>query len=137
MDPITASVVAAIAVGANMVAAEVGKQVIVDTYKSLKDLIKSKFGTDNKVSRAITDLEEDHQSKGRQMVLAEQMELQEADKNPDIVNLAMKLREALQTTDEGRQAVAKYVIDAKGAQIGVMGDHSHVEDGIHFGDPKR
>lgn len=138
MDPITGTIVAAIAAGAAAGVSEVGKQASSDLYKKLKDLVTSKFGQENKVSQAIKDLEQDCDSKGRQMVLAEQMELQKADKDPEILLLATRLREALQETDAGRQAIAKYMIDAKGAhQVVTFGDHAHVEGGIHSGDSKK
>jgi hypothetical protein len=32
-----------------------------------------------------------------------------------------------------QQVLVKQQVDAQGAQIGIMGDHAHVEGGIHFG----
>jgi hypothetical protein len=49
MDPITNAIVAAVSAGIT----DIGKKVFGDAYQGFKDLIKSKFGPDNKVCTAI------------------------------------------------------------------------------------
>ena len=133
MDPITIAIVAAVSAGIT----DIGKKAFGDAYQGFKDLIKSKFGPDSKVSTAIAELEKNPESKGRQITLAETMAQEKADQDHELINIAEQLVQALKETDQGRLAVAKYQIDAKGAQIGVMGDGAKVEGGIHFGDSKK
>jgi hypothetical protein len=133
MDPITTAIVAAVSAGIT----DIGKKAFGDAYQGLKSLIKSKFGPDNKVSTAIAELEKNPESKGRQITLTETMAQEKADQDHELINIAEQLVQALKETDQGRLAVAKYQIDAKGAQIGVMGDGAKVEGGIHFGDSKK
>lgn len=133
MDPITTAIVAAVTAGVT----EVGTKAISDAYQGLKDLIESKLGQDSKVPEAIDGLEGTPESTGRQMVLAENMALEKADWDPELVRLAEKLVQALIETKAGAKAVGKYQIDAKGAQIGVVGDNAKVEGGIHFGDSQK
>ncbi len=130
MDPITAAIIAAVTAGVT----DIGKNAFTDVYQSLKGLIKSKFGKDNKVSTAIADLEDNPKLEGRQMVLAENMAMEKADQDSDLISMAEKLVQALKETEDGRRAVAKYQIDARDAQIGVVGDNAKVEGGIRFGD---
>lgn len=137
MDPITTAIVAAVSAGVTSGMTAVGKEAILDAYKGIKNAIKSRFGKDNNISKTITDLEADPESKGRQLLLAEQIETAEADQNPDILKIAQKLTEALQSTETGRKAIAKFQVDARNAQVGVIGDMAKVEGGIHFGETKR
>lgn len=133
MDPITTAVVAAISAGLT----DVGKQAVVDAYNGLKKIIISKFGKDNQVSKAIAEVEKNPESKGQQLVLSEQIASTKADQDAEVVKIAQQLIEALKSTEDGREAIAKYQIDAKGAQVGVIGDRAKVEGGIHFGDSKK
>lgn len=133
MDFITTAIVAAVTAGVK----ETGKKAISDAYQGLKRLIQSKFGKDNNISKAIDELEDTPDSEGRKMVLAENMGLEKADKDSDLIKIAQQLVQALKETEQGRQVVAKYQIDAKGAQVGVMGDRAKVEGGMHFGGSKK
>lgn len=128
MEPITTAIVAAVTAGIT----DIGKKAFGDTYQGLNDLIKSKSGQDNKVSKAIAELEDNPESKGRQTILAESIVQEKADRNLELIHLARQLVRALEETEQGRQAVAKYQIDARGAQIGVTGDKPNIEGGLHF-----
>ena len=55
----------------------------------------------------ITDLEADPESKGRQLLLAEQIETTDANQDTDIFKIAQKLTEALQSTETGRKAIGQ------------------------------
>ena len=134
MDPITIAIITAVSAGVTSGAA---KEATIDAYKAIKNAIKSKFGSDSKVSKAITTLEEDPESKGQQLVLSEQMEAQGVAKDPGIVIIADRLAKALKGTEAGRVALAKFQIQLKDAQVGVVGDKAHIEGGIHFRDTKK
>jgi hypothetical protein len=128
VEPITTAIVAAVTAGI----ADIGKKAFGDTYQGLKDPIKSKFGQDNKISKAIAELENNPESKGRQTILAEPVVQEKADRDPELIHLARQLVRTLEETEQGRQAVAKYQIDARGAQIGVTGDKAHIKGWVHF-----
>jgi hypothetical protein len=137
MDPISTAIVAAVSASVTNGMTAVGKEAILDAYKGIKNAIKSKFGKDNNISKTITDLEANPESKGRQLLLAEQIVTAEANRDSDILKITQKLTEALQSTETGRKAIAKFQVDARNAQIGVIGDMAKVESGIHFGETKR
>jgi len=137
MDPISTAIIAAVSAGVASGMTAVGKEAILDAYKGIKSAIKAKFGKDNNISKTITDLEADPKSKGRQLLLAEHIATVEANQDPDILKVAQKLTEALQSTETGRKAIAKLQIDARNVQLGVNGDHAHIEGGIHFGEIKQ
>lgn len=137
MDPITGAIVAALAVGVASGATEVGKKVIVDAYKALKAAIEKKYGDDDKITKAVTDLESEPDFKPNHDALAGRVEQAKAAQDPELVNLAQTLIEALKITAEGQQAVSKYNINVQGGQVGVIGDGAHVEGGIHFGKSRR
>jgi hypothetical protein len=73
-------------------------------------------------------LEDNPESKGRQTILAESIVQEKADRDPELIHPAQQLVWALEEAEQGRQAVAKYQIDAWGAQIGVTVDKAHIED---------
>lgn len=129
MDPATVAtaIMSAIATTAADSLKEVGKKAVLDSYEALKKAIKTKFGRDNKVSKAIAELEDNPESKGRQMVLAETLEEETADQDPALIHIVKQLIQALAETTAGRQTLQKYNIDAKEAQIGGIGDNWQVK----------
>jgi hypothetical protein len=133
MDPITTAIVAAVSTGVTTV----GKQAVVDAYNGLKKIIASKFEKDNQVSKAIAEVEKNPNSRGQQMVLSEQVAATKADQDAEVVKMAQELIEALKSTEAGSKAVAKFQIEAKEMQAGVIGDQAHIEGGIHFGNAKK
>lgn len=137
MDPITTAIVAAVSAGVTSGMTAVGKEAILDAYKGIKNAIKSKFGKDNSISKTITVFEANPESRGSRLLLAEQIETAEANQDPDILEMAQKLTEALQSIETGRKAIAKFQVDARNSQVGVIGDMAKVEGGIHFGEIKR
>jgi hypothetical protein len=134
LDPITIAIIAAVSAGVTSGAA---KEATIDAYKAIKNAVRSKFGKESKVSKAIAALEEDPDSKGQQLILSEQMAAVGVTKDPDLVFIAERLVKALCETEEGRIALAKFQIELKDAQVGVIGDKAHIEGGIHFGDTKK
>jgi len=133
MDPITTALVAAVSAGVTAV----GKQAVVDSYNGLKRIISSKFGRDSLVSKAIVELEEEPDSKGRRTNLLEQIASTKVDHDLEILEITQELIKALNSTEAGRKAITKFQIDAKDAQVGVIGDKAHIGGGIHFGDSKK
>jgi hypothetical protein len=91
-------------------------------YSRLRELLRSKFGAQSALAEAVEQLECNPDSAARKAVLAEEPAKVGADKDEEIIKAA----EALQ------QAAGRSQVDARGAQIGVMGDHAEVKGGIHF-----
>jgi hypothetical protein len=114
-----------------------GKKAVVDAYNGLKKIISSKFGRDSQVSKAIAELEADPDSKGLQTILLEQVVATTADQDSQILEITQELIKALNRTEAGRKAIARFQIDAKDVQVGVIGDHAHIQGGIHFGESKK
>jgi hypothetical protein len=100
----------------------------------VKHWIAKTCGDNAKVTKALVEVEETPDSKPRQMVLEEEMGKANIINEPELQKLAKALVTALKDTNDGRQAIAKFQVDAKGAQVGVMGDHTNVHGGIHFGE---
>lgn len=92
-------------------------------YSRLKELLWSKFGDKSALAEAVEQLERNPDSAARKAVLAEELAKVGADKDEEIIQAAEALNRA-----SGRSQV-----DARGAQIGVLGDHAKVKGGIHFG----
>ena len=136
MDPISAAIIAAVTAGVTGGAKDVGKQAVVEAYNGLKNWIVKKVGRDAKVATAIAEVEQAPDSQARQAVLTEEMGMAKIADESDLLTLATKLIEALKETEAGRQAAAKFQVDARGAQVGVIGDHAKVNGGIQFGEKK-
>jgi len=131
MDPITGAIIAALAAGVVTGATEIGKKLLVDTYDALKAALKKKFGEDSDLVEAVDKLEQKRDSAGWKEEVEKQVQATKSNQDPELAKLAQALLDALKATDEGQQAIAKYNI--QNSQIGVAGDHAHVEGGIHFG----
>ena len=101
MDPITASLVAALAVGVAGGLTETGKQLIPDAYNALKDALKKKFGDDGDLADAVNSLEKKPDSKGRATTVQEEIEASGAAKNPELLKLADALQAALKESGAG------------------------------------
>jgi len=104
MDPITAALVSALAVGVAGGLTETGKQLIPDAYKALKAALQQKFGLGSDLLDAVDELEKKPDSKGRAATLQEEVESAGADKDPALLKLAEALQAALQQGGAGQQA---------------------------------
>ncbi|BCL79620.1 hypothetical protein ccbrp13_20850 [Ktedonobacteria bacterium brp13] len=109
MDPVTTAILAALAAGAIGGVTEVSKTAITDTYQKLKGLLVAKFGAKSKVVTAIDDLEEEHDSKGRQLTLQEQIAKTKTDQDQKIVQAAQALLHEIRTRPGGEQHIQSIV----------------------------
>jgi hypothetical protein len=114
MDPITATILAALVAGVAAGATDVGKKAIVDAYDGLKSIIKAKFGPQNDLSTAITSLEIKRDSEARKTVVHEAVQDTQADQDDDILAAVQKLEEIL--TAHGDERVQKMLRSAGGKQ---------------------
>lgn len=132
MDPITGAIIAAATAGVT----ELGKKAIVDAYNALKARIKDKYGADSKIVKAVDAAEEEPEFKPNQAALAGRVEQTNAAQDEELQKLAQELLDALQKSETGQQALSKYNIQATNSEIGVIGDNTKIEGGIHFGKKK-
>jgi len=102
-----------------------GVEAVKCSYAKLKELICSRYGEKSALAGAVQQLEQNPDSEARKAVLTEEMEKSGAHKDAEICQAAEALNQAL---GKGKQQV-----DARGAQIGIMGDNAKVKGGIHFG----
>jgi disulfide oxidoreductase YuzD len=105
MDPISVAIVAVLTAGLT----NVGKQAVMDTYEGLKSLLKKKFGNDSKVVKAVDDLEEEKDSKGRQLTLQEQIAKAKADQDQELVQKAQELLNQIKRQPGGEQRIQSIV----------------------------
>ncbi len=132
MDPLSV-ILSAVVTGAATALKPTAEQAVKDAYAGLKRLIVNRYGDKADVSSAVEKVEAKPESEGRQLTLKEELTDAGADQDEELVQLAQALLEALKSTAEGRAAVSKYQVDVAGGQVGVVGDQTHVEGGIHFG----
>jgi hypothetical protein len=118
MDPVTTAIVSAVTAGLASGATDTIKQTVVDAYNTVKNLVKSKLGHSNDVSKAIENLEENPTSKGQPIVLSEQIEAANLQQEPDVLKAAQHLLELLKQQPGGEQ----HIMVAKGKFI-AQADH--------------
>lgn len=103
MDPVTTAILAGIAANET----NVGEQAIGDTYKALRKLLKNKFGKKSEVVKAIKRVEYKPKSKGRKLLLQEEIANVKADKDSEILKLAQTLLEQIEKQPGGSQFIQK------------------------------
>ena len=130
MDTVTTAILSAIILGLNTLAIDtaLATDTAKDAYKTAKHLIKKKLG----ISSAIDELEANPESKQCQTRLIEELGVKKAAADPELIELAHRLIEAIKETEAGRKSLGKYNIEAQGAQVGIIGDGNRVQGGIHF-----
>ena len=111
MDPVTTAILAALSAGAIGGITEMSKTAITDAYQKLKGLLVNKFGAKSKVVTAVDDLEEEHDSKGRQLTLQEQIAKVKADQDQELVQAAQILLRELRSQPGGEQRIQSIVGD--------------------------
>jgi hypothetical protein len=124
MDPITTAILAAAVAGAVSGTSNVAERAIGEAYDALKGLIKSKFGADSKLARAVQDVEDDPQSKGAPIVLEEQVAKAKASEDPELARLAQTLLDAVKAQPGGaqivQQATGSHIAQAAGGSTATV-----------------
>ncbi len=133
MDPITRALLAG---AAQFAATETMKAVVKDAYEGLKAKVKQWFVERKRPEGEMALVMIEQKPDIWQGPLAEAVKDSGAADNAALLQAAQVLIQALQESAAGQQAIGKYVVDARGAQIGVLGDNATVKDGIHFGNPR-
>jgi hypothetical protein len=115
MDEITTALIAALG--------KLAEPPVKDAYKALKTLLADKFGRNHpKLPTAITDLEDDPVSKGRQLTLSEEVARSGAAGDKTLLDAAETLRERIKSLPGGN----KFLQDV---QQTVIGHHNIVAGG--------
>jgi hypothetical protein len=105
MDPITLSIIGALSLGATSGATDIAKKAIVDGYEGLKALIKKKFGGESKAVEAIEKFQDTPDSPKRKETLAQEMKAVNAAEDPELLQAARSLLEALKALPRGEQNI--------------------------------
>jgi len=130
MDPITTSIIAAVAGGAASGVTDTAKKAIVDGYEGLKALLKKKFGNKSDVIEAIDKLEAKPESQGRRTTLAEELNETNAAADPELSSAAAGLLELIKAMPQGE----KHIQTAVGSGI-AQADHGGTASVKIFGAP--
>jgi hypothetical protein len=105
MDPITASIVAALATGITTSAGKIGQQAVLDAYTALKSLLKKKFGDQSDVVKSVEGLEAKPESSARQAMLKEEVVTAKVDQDPEICKAAQALLDQIRQQPHGEQHI--------------------------------
>jgi len=120
MEPITIAIVAALASGMT----KVGEKAIMDSYESLKNLIKRKFGAQSSVAKAVDELEAKPDSAGRKETLKEEMTAVKAEQDAELLKAAQLLLEKIKAQPGGtqiiQQATGSYIAQASGGSTATV-----------------
>lgn len=103
MDPLTATLISALAVGAATGLTEMGQKLIPDAYQALKAALQRKFGLDSDLLGAVNALEKKPDSQGRAETVQEEVQATGADKEAELLKLVEALQAALQQSGAGGQ----------------------------------
>ncbi|WP_216901047.1 hypothetical protein [Nocardia alni] len=118
MDPVTI-IVTALATGAAKGVGEGASTAVADAYRGLKAMVVRRFGANAPAGLVLSQYETD--SRTWQLPLAKLLAEAGADRDEQILAAARRLLEL--SGSAGVQA-GKYAVDARGANIGNIGDHT-------------
>jgi hypothetical protein len=134
MDPITTAILAALGV----MGSEVIKSGVKDAYDSLKAVIRRKWGESAAISKAITALEEDPQSKAQAGVLEEKVGEVKATNDAEVAQALHRLVEQMKAGGVGGEAVARIHFNMSGGVVQGVAAAEHVQIGsMTFGAPPK
>src|SRR5580704_1606670 len=100
MDPITTAILAVLPA----LASDVVKSGVKDAYESLKAVIRRKWGETAPISKAISAIEEDPDSKAQAAVLEEKVSAVKAANDPEVAQALRQLVEQMKTHGIGGEA---------------------------------
>ena len=125
MDPITTTILAAL----GMMGSELIKSGVKDAYDNQKAVIRRKWGETAPISKAITAIEEDPESKAQAAVLEEKVAAVEATADAEVTQALHELVEQLKANGIGGEAVARIQFNMSGGVVqGVAG-----AENVHIG----
>jgi hypothetical protein len=113
MDPITTTILAALGV----MGSEVIKSGVKDAYDNLKAVIRRKWGETAPISKAITAIEEDPQSRAQAAVLEEKVAAVKATGDAEVAQALHELVAQLKTHGIGGESVARIQFNMSGGVV--------------------
>jgi hypothetical protein len=118
MDPISAAITAALpAMASDMV-----KSGVKDAYEGLKAVIRRKWGDAAPISKAISAIEADPNSKAQRAVLGEKVADTKASEDAEVLRALYQLVEQMKAHGIGGEPVAKIQFNVSGGVVqGVAG----------------
>jgi hypothetical protein len=134
MEPITSAILAALPA----LATDTVKSTVKDAYEGLKAVIRRKWGDTGPITKAITSLEEDPNSKAQAAVLEEKVLAAKAAEDAEVVQALHGLVEQLKTHGIGGEAVARIQFNMSGGVVqGIAGAENVQIGSMTFGVPPR
>ena len=134
MEPITAAIIAVL----QFVGSEVAKSGIKDAYDALKAVIRRKWGETAPISKAISAIEEDPESKPQAAVLEEKVKGAKAIDDPEVAQALRQLVEELKANGIGGKEVAGIQFNMTGGVVqGVAGAENVQVGSMTFGTPPK
>jgi disulfide oxidoreductase YuzD len=132
MDPITATIV-----GALPALASNATEAVKSAYEGLKTSIRRKYGDKSIITKAITALEEDPESKAQAAVLEEKIEAAKAADDVEVLRALRRLVEELKAHSIGGEPVASIQFNMSGGVVqGIAGAESVHIGSMTFGKPR-
>ncbi|MCW5211496.1 hypothetical protein VU04_01125 [Desulfobulbus sp. TB] len=101
MDIITAAIAGALG--------NLGAATVLHNFNALKEVVQRKFGAASKLYKALMELEEEPDSKGRALVFEEEMQRTKADKDADLIKAAEELLAEVKKQPGGEAFVQQIV----------------------------
>jgi hypothetical protein len=134
MDPITAAILAVLPA----LASDVVKSGVKDAYEGLKATIRRKWGDSGPISKAISAIEDDPNSKAQAAVLEEKVGAGKVADDAEVAQALHKLVEQMRTHGIGGEAVAGIQFNMSGGVVqGVAGAENVQIGSMTFGTPPK
>ncbi|MGI9072795.1 MAG: hypothetical protein ACR2JB_16120 [Bryobacteraceae bacterium] len=132
MEPLTTTIVTALALGASAGLKDDAKQVIKDGYSALREQIHRKFGT-----VGIAQLEQAPVSKARRAAVEQNLAATGAEHDPEVLKRAKEILEAIQQyAPKAAREIGVHLKDIRGASLNisrVLASHTGIEiEGADF-----
>jgi hypothetical protein len=131
MEPITL-IIGALAAGASAAAKDTASQAVKDAYAGLKTLIQQRFAERKTPEGEMALAKYEQKPAVWEAPLTDALIDTQTDQAADIREAAEALKQTLEQTPDGLEAVSKYILTIKNSEVGVIGDGAQVGQ-IHFG----
>jgi hypothetical protein len=122
VDTVTLAIITALTAGVASGATDVAKQVVVDLYGELKELLKQKYGGESEVIQSVNRLEANPESEGRKKVVEEEISAVEAGNDHELIQKAQALLAQL----HGQPTVTSTSQFARGSHIYQANNNSQI-----------
>ena len=119
-------------------ASDMVKSTVKDAYEGLKAVIRRKWGDTSPISKAISALEDDPDSKAQSAVLEEKVSALKATEDAEVAQALRQLVEQMKKHGIGGEAVARIQFNMSGGVVqGVAGSENVQIGSMTFGAPPK